>query len=106
MLGTAGLGELATQSQINACLGDSRWEATARFCRVAARVLHSPDTDLPEAAGVNFSSNIPLEPGGTGYVESLVGLQAEIAGDDFFLDLGGVAEDRLAARSPAHPQPG
>jgi hypothetical protein len=31
----------------------------------------------------------------TGFVEVLVRLQAEAAGDDFFLDLGGAAEDRL-----------
>jgi hypothetical protein len=30
------------------------------------------DTDLPQAAGSNYLSNIPLEPGGTGYVEGLV----------------------------------
>jgi hypothetical protein len=52
------------------------------------------DTDLPRAADSNFSSNIPLEPSGTGYVENLVRLQAEAAADDFLLDLGGAAEDR------------
>ncbi len=51
-----------------------------------------PDTDLPQAAGSNFSSDIPLEPSGTGYVENLVRLQAEAAADDFLLDLGGAAE--------------
>jgi hypothetical protein len=51
-------------------------------------------------AGSNFSSNIPLEPGGTDYVENLSGLQAEAAADDFFLDLGGAAEDRLDAAEP------
>jgi hypothetical protein len=56
-----------------------------------------PDTDLARAAGSNFSSNIPLEPSSTGYVEILVRLQTEAAGDDFFLDLGGAAEDRLHA---------
>jgi hypothetical protein len=33
-----------------------------------------PDTDLPQAAGSNFSSNVSLEPSGTGYVENLVRL--------------------------------
>jgi hypothetical protein len=33
------------------------------------------------------------ESGSTGLVESLVRLQAEAAGDDFLLDLGGAAED-------------
>jgi hypothetical protein len=33
--------------------------------------------------------------GSTDFVEVLVGLQAEAAGDDFFLDLGGAAEDVL-----------
>jgi hypothetical protein len=31
--------------------------------------------------------------GSTDFVEVLVGLQAEAAGDDFFLDLGGAAEE-------------
>jgi hypothetical protein len=36
-----------------------------------------------------------------GFVESLVRLQAEAAGDDLLLDLGGAAEDRLdAAETP------
>jgi hypothetical protein len=52
-----------------------------------------PDTDLARASGSNFLSNISLEPGCTGYLESLVRLQAEAAGDDFLLDLGGAAED-------------
>ncbi len=60
-----------------------------------------PDTDLPQAAGSNFSSNIPLEPSGTGYVENLVRLQAEAAADDLLLDLGGTAEDRLGAAGPS-----
>jgi hypothetical protein len=45
----------------------------------------------------NFSSNIVSESGSTNFVEALVRLQAEAAGDDFFLDLGGATEDRLAA---------
>ena len=52
-----------------------------------------PDTDLARAADSDFLSNISLEPGRTGYVESLVRLQAEAAGDDFLLDLGGAVED-------------
>src|SRR5690242_11197107 len=31
-----------------------------------------PDTDLAQAAGSNFLSNVALEPGSTGYVEILV----------------------------------
>ena len=57
-----------------------------------------PDTDLPQNADSNFSSNVPLEPSGTGYVEDLVRLQAEA---DFLLDLGGAAEDRLDAAEPS-----
>jgi hypothetical protein len=34
------------------------------------------------------------------FVERLVRLQAEAAGDDFLLDLGGAAEDRLDAAEP------
>ena len=59
-----------------------------------------PDTDLPQAAGSNFSSNIPLEPGGTGYVENLVRLQAQAAANRLLHDLGGAAEDRLDAAEP------
>src|SRR5713226_3811125 len=59
-----------------------------------------PDTDLPQAAGSNFSSNIPLEPSGTGYVENLVRLQAQAAADDLFHDLGGAADDRLDMAEP------
>ena len=59
-----------------------------------------PDTDLARAAGSNFSSDISLEPGSTGYVESLVRLQAQAAGDDLFLDLASAAEDRLDAAEP------
>ncbi len=63
-----------------------------------------PDTDLPQNADSNFSSNVPLEPSGTGYVEDLVRLQAEAAADDFLLDLGGAAEDRLDATEPQSSQ--
>jgi len=56
-----------------------------------------PDTVLPQAAGFNFSSNVPLEPNSTGYVENLVRLQAEAAADDLLNDLGGAADDRLHA---------
>ena len=47
----ARLGELAARSRINACSADPRWEATARFCGVAAKVLHYP-TRI--AAGCRF----------------------------------------------------
>ncbi len=57
-----------------------------------------PDTDLARAPGSNFLSNISLEPGRTGYVESLVRIQAQA--DDLLLDLGGAAEARLDAAEP------
>ena len=41
-----------------------------------------------------------LEIGSTNFVEGLVRLQAEVAGDDFFLDFGGAAEDRLDMAEP------
>jgi hypothetical protein len=53
-----------------------------------------PDTDLARAASSNFLSNISLVPGRTGYVESLVRLQAQAAADDLLHDFGGAAEDR------------
>ena len=52
-----------------------------------------PDMDFRNRASSNFSSNIVSESGSTNFVEDLVKLQAEAAGDDFFLDLGGAAED-------------
>ena len=50
--------------------------------------------DFRNRASSNFSPNIVSESGSTGLVEGLVRLQAEAAGDDFLLDLGGAAEDR------------
>src|ERR1700689_1300067 len=58
--------------------------------------LHCPalsDIDIRSRASSNFSSNIVLEAGSIILVDFLVRLQAEVAGDDFFLDLGGAAED-------------
>jgi len=52
-----------------------------------------PDMDFRNRASSNLSSNIVPESGSTDFVEDLVRLQAEAAGDDFFLDLGGAAED-------------
>jgi hypothetical protein len=51
----------------------------------------------------NFSSNIVPESGSTDFVEGLVRLEAETAGDDFLLDLGGAAEDRLDVTEPPEP---
>ena len=56
--------------------------------------------DFRNRASSNFSPNIVSETGSTGFVEDLVRLQAEAAGDDFLLDLGGAAEDRLDAAEP------
>ena len=56
-----------------------------------------PDMDFRPRVSSNFLSNIMLETGTTDFVEDLVRLQAEAAGDDFLLDLGGPAEDRLDA---------
>jgi len=51
----------------------------------------------------NIAPNILLETGSIGFIEGLVRLQAEVAGDDFFLDLGGAAEARqnLLATEPS-----
>jgi hypothetical protein len=62
--------------------------------------LHSPASpgmDFPERASSNFVSNIVSETGSTDFVDCLLKLQAEAAGDDFFLDLGVAAEDGLVA---------
>jgi hypothetical protein len=56
--------------------------------------------DFRNRASSNFSSNIVSESGSTDFVEDLVRLQAKAASDDFFLDLGGAAKDRLAAAEP------
>ena len=58
------------------------------------------DTDLAQAADSNFLSNVALEPGSTGYVESLVRSTGWPAADDLFHDLGGAAKDRLDAAEP------
>ena len=49
--------------------------------------------DFRSRASSNFSPNIVSENEIIGFVEALVGLQTEAAGDDFFLDLGGAAEN-------------
>ena len=51
--------------------------------------------DFRNRASSNVLSNFVSECGSTDFVENLVGLQTEATGDDFFLDLGGAAEDRL-----------
>ena len=62
-----------------------------------ATSIHLPDTDLDAGTVSNISSNIALVIESTGFVEGLVRLETEAAGDDFLLDLGGAAED------PLHP---
>jgi hypothetical protein len=52
-----------------------------------------PDMDFRNRASSNVLSNFVSESGSTDFVNDLVRLQAEAAGDDFFLDLGGAAED-------------
>lgn len=47
-----------------------RWSSEA----TSSPVPLLPHTDWPQAAGSNFSSNVSLEPSGTGYVENLVRL--------------------------------
>ena len=59
-----------------------------------------PDMDFRNRASSNFSSNIVSESSSMGFVEGLVMLESEAAGDDFFLDLGGAAEDRLDTAEP------
>ena len=78
----------------------TRIGSDSMFSRSARQGPPLPDTDLSHAAGSNFSSNIPLEPGGTGYVENLVRLRAQTAADDLLHDLGGAAEDRLDVAEP------
>ena len=56
--------------------------------------------DFRNKASSNFFPNIMSETGSTDFVEFLVRLQAEASGDDFLLNLGGAAEDRLDAAEP------
>jgi hypothetical protein len=56
--------------------------------------------DFRNRASSNFSSNIVSESGSTNFVEDLVRLEAEAAGDDLLLDLGGAAQDLLEAAVP------
>ena len=51
-----------------------------------------PDIDFRNRASSNYSPDIVSESGSTNFVEDLVRLQAEAAGDDLLLDLGGAAE--------------
>jgi hypothetical protein len=51
--------------------------------------------DFREKASSNLRSNIVSEIVSTDLVEAWSGLQAEAAGDDLLLDIGGAAEDRL-----------
>jgi hypothetical protein len=51
-----------------------------------------PDTDFRNRARSNVLSNFVSESGSTDFVNDLVRLQAEAAGNDYFLDLGGAAE--------------
>jgi len=53
--------------------------------------------DYRNRASSDFSSGIVSESGCTGFVEVLIWLQAEAAGDDLFPGLGGAAETRLDA---------
>jgi hypothetical protein len=59
--------------------------------------------DFRKRPSSNFFSNIVSEAGSTGFVEGLVRLQSEAAGDDLLLDLGGAAEDGLDAAVGADP---
>src|SRR5271163_1636501 len=75
--------------------GETPSSVLAPGARIA--VCTSLIADLPQTADSNIPPNIALGTGCTDFVNDLVRLQAEAAGDDFFLDLGGAAEDRLDA---------
>jgi hypothetical protein len=96
-------GQLSVLSTVglNACR--SGLDLTALWPQDRSSGLHGPalpDMDFRNRASSNFWSNFVSESESTGFVEDLVRLQAEAAGDDFFLDLGGAAEDRLDAAEP------
>ena len=65
-----------------------------------------PDMDFRNGASSDFSPNIVSGSRSTSLVEDLVRLQAEAAGDDFLLDLGGAAEVLPSQRcNPCRPRP-
>ena len=79
MFTTARFSGMAVTSWRQASSADPKWERQHDFAEWLSTGRQGPplpDTDLEQVAGSNFLSNISLEPGGTGYVESLVRLQA------------------------------
>jgi hypothetical protein len=85
---------------------------TARWPQDRRSGLHGPalrDMDFRNRAGSNVLSNFVSESGSTDFVNDLVRLQAEAAGDDFFLDLGGAAKDgqspELSTAAEFHARP-
>jgi len=83
--------------------GASSVGQTALWPKDRSPGLHDPalpDIDFRNRASSNFSPNIVSETGSTDFVEVLVKLQSQAAGDDFFLDLGGAAEDGQNSEHP------
>ena len=65
-----------------------------------------PDGGFRNRASSNFSPDIVSGSGSTDFAEGLVKPQAEVAGDDFLLDLGGAAEVLPSQRcNPCRPRP-
>jgi hypothetical protein len=85
-----------------ACPGTGQIPAAGRL---ATRRHASPlaGTDLAQAARSNILPDIVLEIRSTDFADCPVRLQAEAAGDDLLLDLGGAAEDgQNSAQDPSH----
>jgi hypothetical protein len=69
-------------------------------------VLHCPAWISARGPVLTFCLTSCQESGAWGFVEGLVRLQAEAAGDDFLLDLRGAAEDRLDGAGTGNGGPG
>jgi hypothetical protein len=87
----------AVDRRPNACRSGLDCSMVPRQKPLDCTVLHLPDMDFRNSANSNFLSNIVSEFGSTNFVECLVRLQTKPADDDFLLDLGSAAEDRLWA---------
>ena len=83
----------------NACRSGLSWSVAARQKLWTARSCTGRHR-FPQQGQFNFAPNHPLRIRNHGLRRSLVRLEAEAAGDDFLLHLGGAAEDRLDAAEP------
>jgi hypothetical protein len=88
-------GEGAGAGDVESCgrpVNTGSWRVPARLLAEQAPRRSTAATDRPQVASSNLLSASVLGTESTDFVEDLVGLEAEAAADDLFLDLGGAAE--------------